>query len=38
VYGRNIIQHAKPAAMTKALMGVVHEGMSVDAAFAIVSG
>jgi DhnA family fructose-bisphosphate aldolase class Ia len=38
VYGRNIIQHAKPAAMTKALMGVVHEGLSVDAALAIVDG
>jgi class I fructose-bisphosphate aldolase len=38
VYGRNIIQHAKPAAMTKALMGVVHEGLSVDAALAIVTG
>lgn len=26
VYGRNIIQHPKPAAMTRALMAVVHEG------------
>jgi DhnA family fructose-bisphosphate aldolase class Ia len=26
VYGRNIIQHAKPAQMTKALMAIVHEG------------
>lgn len=26
VYGRNIIQHPKPAGMTKALMAVVHEG------------
>lgn len=34
VYGRNIIQHAKPAAITQALMGVVHEGLSVDAALA----
>ena len=26
VYGRNIIQHPKPAAMTRALMAVVHDG------------
>ncbi len=37
VYGRNIIQHAKPAAITKALMGLVHEGLTVDQAFAIVT-
>jgi class I fructose-bisphosphate aldolase len=35
VYGRNIIQHAKPAAITRALMGIVHEGMNVDQAMAI---
>lgn len=35
VYGRNIIQHAKPAAMTKALMAVVHEGLDAEAAFAL---
>jgi fructose-bisphosphate aldolase, class I len=28
VYGRNIIQHPRPAAITRALMGVVHEAMS----------
>jgi fructose-bisphosphate aldolase, class I len=28
VYGRNIIQHPKPAAMTRALMAVLHEGSS----------
>ena len=28
VYGRNIIQHPKPAAITRALMAVVHEGVS----------
>ena len=28
VYGRNIIQHAKPAAITRALMAVVHDGAS----------
>lgn len=26
VYGRNVIQHANPAGMTKALMAVVHQG------------
>jgi class I fructose-bisphosphate aldolase len=28
VYGRNIIQHADPAGMTRALMAIVHEGAS----------
>lgn len=37
VYGRNIIQHAKPAAITRVLMGLVHDGLSVDAAFDLVS-
>ena len=32
VYGRNIIQHANPAAMTRALMAVVHEKISAEAA------
>lgn len=32
VYGRNIIQHPKPAGITRALMAVVHEGASVAAA------
>ena len=36
VYGRNIIQHAKPAAITKALMGIVHDGLSVETALAMV--
>ena len=26
VYGRNIIQHADPAGMTRALMAIVHDG------------
>lgn len=26
VYGRNVVQHANPAAMTKALMAIVHQG------------
>ncbi len=30
VYGRNIIQHANPALITKVLMGIVHEGKSVS--------
>ena len=32
VYGRNVIQHANPAGMTKALMSIVHDGASVDLA------
>lgn len=32
VYGRNIIQHQNPAAMTKALMAVVHEGVTAEQA------
>lgn len=38
VYGRNIIQHANPAAITKALMGMVHDGLGVDAALELVAG
>ncbi|HYD83209.1 MAG TPA: hypothetical protein VEA63_04140, partial [Opitutus sp.] len=34
VYGRNVIQHAKPAAITKALMALLHDGLSADEAFA----
>lgn len=30
VYGRNVIQHANPAGMTKALMAIVHEGARPD--------
>lgn len=37
VYGRNIIQHPRPAAITQALMGIVHEGLSLEAALAIVN-
>lgn len=32
VYGRNIIQHVRPAAITRALMAVVHEGATAAAA------
>jgi DhnA family fructose-bisphosphate aldolase class Ia len=37
VYGRNVIQHDNPAGITAALMAVLHEGASVDAALALVS-
>lgn len=37
VYGRNIIQHPKPAAMTRALMAMLHAGADVPAAMRIVS-
>jgi fructose-bisphosphate aldolase, class I len=32
VYGRNVIQHPNPSGITRALMAVVHEGTSPDAA------
>lgn len=32
VYGRNIIQHPKPAAMTRALMAILHENATPDQA------
>lgn len=32
VYGRNVIQHERPREMTRALMAVVHEGVSADQA------
>jgi class I fructose-bisphosphate aldolase len=38
VYGRNVIQHERPAAMTRALMAVVHEGTSAEAALAMLDG
>jgi class I fructose-bisphosphate aldolase len=34
VYGRNVIQHDDPAAMTRALAALVHHGTSADAALA----
>jgi class I fructose-bisphosphate aldolase len=36
VYGRNVIQHERPAAMTRALMAVVHDGASADEALAMI--
>jgi fructose-bisphosphate aldolase, class I len=38
VYGRNIIQHPDPAGMTRALMGMLHDGLDVDAAAAGIGG
>jgi fructose-bisphosphate aldolase, class I len=35
VYGRNVIQHAKPTLMTKALMAIVHENAKPEQALAI---
>jgi DhnA family fructose-bisphosphate aldolase class Ia len=35
VYGRNVIQHAKPTQMTKALMAIVHQQATVAAALDI---
>jgi DhnA family fructose-bisphosphate aldolase class Ia len=32
VYGRNVIQHEKPAAMTRALMAIVHDGATAEEA------
>lgn len=32
VYGRNIIQHPNPAGITRALMSILHEGVSAEAA------
>jgi class I fructose-bisphosphate aldolase len=37
VYGRNIIQHPKPAAMTHALMSMLHQKATVEQALAIVN-
>lgn len=35
VYGRNVIQHEDPFAMTRALMAIVHEGASAEQALAV---
>lgn len=37
VYGRNIIQHATPAKMTAALMGMLHQHLSVEESLAILN-
>ena len=38
VYGRNVIQHERPSAMTRALMSVVHDGVAPDVALATLGG
>lgn len=38
VYGRNVIQHADPVRMTRALMALVHESASADQAMKILKG
>lgn len=38
VYGRNVIQHEDPAAMTRALMAIVHDGASADQALDLLRG
>lgn len=38
VYGRNIIQHADPGGITRALMGILHDGLKADEALALVAG
>ena len=38
VYGRNVIQHAKPTLMTRALMAIVHENAKPEQALAILEG
>jgi DhnA family fructose-bisphosphate aldolase class Ia len=38
VYGRNIIQHADPGGMTRALMAIVHEGATAAQAGALIRG
>jgi DhnA family fructose-bisphosphate aldolase class Ia len=37
VYGRNVIHHTNPSGMTKALMAVVHDGLSGPNAFSLIS-
>ncbi|MEM1428068.1 MAG: aldolase [Pseudomonadota bacterium] len=37
VYGRNVIHHADPAGMTRALMAVVHDGATVADALAMIA-
>jgi len=36
VYGRNVVQHRNPFGITAALMAVLHDGISVDAALVLV--
>lgn len=36
VYGRNIVQHDDPAGITRALLGMLHDDLDVDAALALI--
>ena len=36
VYGRNVVQHSDPAALTRALMAMLHDGASVDVAASMI--
>ncbi|MEM3463881.1 MAG: 2-amino-3,7-dideoxy-D-threo-hept-6-ulosonate synthase [Candidatus Bathyarchaeia archaeon] len=36
--GRNVFQHRNPTLMTRALVGIVHEGMDVDSALKLLGG
>jgi fructose-bisphosphate aldolase, class I len=38
VYGRNVIQHERPEAMTRALMAIVHDGAPAEDALALLRG
>lgn len=38
VYGRNVIQHANPAGITRALMAIVHEGATPEQALGVLRG
>lgn len=38
VYGRNVIQHDNPAAITRALMSIVHDGISAQDALVMLQG
>lgn len=37
VYGRNVVQHANPAGMVRALMAIVHDGAAANAAKGLLS-
>ena len=38
VYGRNVIQHPKPAGITQALMAIVHQGATAEEAMEVLAG
>jgi DhnA family fructose-bisphosphate aldolase class Ia len=38
IYGRNIIQHENPGAMTRALQAVLHEGLTAKQALELLNG